>query len=288
MSVRLRATSLVVLFGAFTFALPIFTWAAETPRQQAWTVLNQGLTNSNVEKRTKAVADLGMVPGDSQAIDAALTALKDDKPEVRAAAAQALGDMDAKNAKPQLVALVDDPDVTVILSAAHSLVQMGDERGYNVFYAVLTGERKGGESLMEQQKKMLNDPKKLAGLGFQTGLGFIPFGGMGYSAFKLFTKDDISPVLAAAALTIAKDPDPKSGDALVNAALTQKKWLVRAAAFEAIAKRGDPSLEKACVQGLQDEQDEVQYAAAAAVIHLSDIQAHGGRAKAVHHPATKH
>jgi len=288
MTVRLRAASLVVLFGALSFTFPIIMSATESPREQGWTVLNQGLTNSNLEKRTKAVADLGMLPGDGQATDAALTALKDEKPEVRAAAAQALGDMDAKSAKPQLVALIDDPDVTVILSAAHSLVQMGDERGYNVFYAVLTGERKGGESLMEQQKKMLNDPKKLAGLGFQTGLGFVPFGGMGYSAYKLFTKDDISPVLAAAALTLAKDPDPKSGDALVNAALTQKKWLVRAAAFEAIAKRGNPSLQKACIEGLQDQQDEVQYAAAAALIHLSDIQAHGGKAKSTRPQPSKH
>jgi hypothetical protein len=125
---------------------------------------------------------------------------------------------------------------------------------------------------MEQQKKTLHDPKKLAGLGFQTGLGFVPFGSMGLSAFKMLTKDDISPVLAAAALTLAKDPDPKSGQALADAALQQKKWLVRAASFEALAKRGDPSLKGTCVSGLQDAQEEVQYAAAAAVIRLSDIE----------------
>lgn len=187
------------------------------------------------------------------------------------------------------MALIDDPDVTVILSAAHSLVLLGDEKGYNVFYAVLTGERKSGESLMEQQKKMLNDPKKLAGLGFQAGLGFVPFGGMGLSAYKVFTKDDVSPVLAAAALTLAKDPDPKSGEALANAALLQKKWLVRAAAYEAIAKRGDPSLKGTCVSGLQDEQDEVQYAAAAALIRLSDIESgHGRKSTTPARPTTKH
>ena len=62
--------------------------------------------------------------------------------------------------------------------------------------------------------------------------------------------------------------------ALANAALEQKKWLVRAAAFDAISKRGDPSLMKAAISGLQDSQDEVQYAAAAAVIRLSDIEEH--------------
>jgi len=246
--------------------------AEDNPRQQAWTVLNKGLTNSNVDKRVRAVRELALLPGDGQAQDAALTALKDEKPEVRAAGAQSLGDMLDKNARRQLYELINDPDPTVILAAGHSLIVLGDDRGYNVFYAVLTGERKTGTSLTEQQKKVLHDPKKMASLGFQTGLGFVPFGGMGLSAFKMLTKDDVSPVLAAAALTLAKDPDPKSGQALADAALQQKKWLVRAAAFDAIAKRGDPSLKGTALSGLQDEQEEVHYSAAAAVIRLSDIE----------------
>jgi HEAT repeat protein len=249
------------------------TQTPQNPKDQAWSVLNAGLANSNMDKRKKAVGELGLLPDDPKAKDAAITALKDDKPEVRGAAAQALGDMGAKSATPQLVEALHDEDVGVILTAAHTLVQFGDERGYNVFYAVLTGQQKSGQSLTDQQKKMLNDPKKMAGLGFQAGLGFIPFGGLGYSAFKMFTKDDVSPVLAAAALTLAKDPEPKSGQALVSASQDQKKWLVRAAAYDAIAKRGDPSLKGAAVSGLQDEQEEVQYSAAAAVIRLSDIEA---------------
>ena len=277
----------VAMVSAFAIMLPM-TSAAQDPREQAWTVLNQGLGNSNVDKRAKATGELGLLPGDQKALDAALSALKDDpKPDVRAAAAQALGEMEARSAKPQLVAAIDDSDPTVVLSAAHSLILLGDDRGYNVFYAVLTGEKKTGESLSEQQKKMLSDPKKLAGLGFQTGLGFIPFGGVGLSAYKLFTKDDVSPVLAAAALTLAKDPDSKSGKALADAALEQKKWLVREAAFNAIAKRGDPSLKGTAVSGLQDAQDEVQYAAATAVIRLSDIEATKGRPRPVHHEAPK-
>ena len=182
--------------------------------------------------------------------------------------------MEARSAKPQLIAAFDDDDPAVILAAAHSLIVLGDDRGYGVFYAVLTGEQKTGTSLTEEQKKLLHDPKKLASLGFQAGLGFVPFAGMGLTALKLLTKDDTSPVLAAAALTLANDPDPKSGQALADAAAQQKKWLVRAAAYEAIAKRGDPALKGAALSGLQDEQDEVQYAAAAAVIRLSDM---GGR-----------
>ncbi len=284
MSFRLRFVVSVPL--ACVFAIACF---AQDPREQAWTVLKQGLENSNIEKRSKAASDLGLLPDDSRATEAALTALKDPKPEVRAAAAQALGEMSAKKAIPELTAALQDMDPSVILTAAHALLALGDDAGYDVFYAVLTGMQKTGLGLVGEQKKLLDDPKKLATLGFQTGLGFVPFGGVGVSAYKFFTKDDTSPVLAAAALTLAKDPDPRSGDALANAALEQKKWLVRAAAFSAIAKRGDPSLKKTAVLGLQDAQEEVQYAAAAAVIRLSDIEtAPKGKGKPAHHAAPKH
>jgi HEAT repeat protein len=245
--------------------------AKETPKDKAWTVLYAGLADSNMDKRAKATQVLGLLPNDPQAEEAALHALKDEKPEVRAAAAAALGDMKAKNAIPQLVDLVNDKDAGVIMAGAHSLIELGDNRGYNVYYAILTGERKSGTSLMDEQKKMLSDPKKMAQFGFEQGIGFIPFAGMGYGAFKMLTKDNTSPVLAAAALTLAKDPDPKSGQALANTASDNKSWIVRAAALNAIALRGETSLLPSAESGLEDQTEEVRYSAAAAVIHLTDL-----------------
>ena len=282
-ALRLVSAILVVCTGAM-FSL------AQTPQESAWSTLDGGLTNKSWEKRARAVNVLGELIGDKKAEEAALAALKDGKEDVRGAAAQALGEMGAKSAIPELSNMINDTEPSVILAAAHSLIILGDNSGYNVYYAVLTGERKTGTSLTDEQKKMLKDPKKMAGLGFQVGMGFIPFGGMAVSGFKLLTKDDTSPVLAAAALTLAKDPDPKSGQALANAAATQEKWLVRAAAFDAIARRGDPSLLHVAVDGLQDRQEEVQYSAAGAVIRLSDIEAeraHRKPAPAKRKPAPK-
>ncbi len=246
---------------------------AETPRENAWTTLDSGLANKSWDKRSKAVSVLGELTGDKKAEEAAITALQDGRAEVRGAAAQSLGEMGAKSAIPRLLEMTSDKEPAVILAAARSLITLGDDRGYNAFYAVLTGETKTGTSLTDQQKKTLKDPKKMAGLGLQVGVGFVPFGGLAMGGYKLLTKDDTSPVLAGAALVLAKDPDPKSGQALANAATQQEKWLVRAAAFDAIAKRGDPSLLPTAVDGLQDKQDEVQYSAAGAVLHLSDIEA---------------
>lgn len=245
-----------------------------SPKVRAWTILDDGLASSSYEKRAKAAQALGLIKGDSEAERLAIKALSDERPEVRASGAAALGDIGEKSAIPELEKLFTDKDVQVILASARALLDLGDTRGYNVYYAILTGETKTGTGLLEEQKKMLKDPQKLAQFGFEQGIGFIPFAGIGWSAFKMLRKDDTSPILAASAMTLADDPDPKTGTALVNASETQKSWIVRAAALNALAKRGDPQYIKAAEESLSDEKEEVQYSAAAAVIHLSDIAEH--------------
>ncbi len=111
----------------------------------------------------------------------------------------------------------------------------------------------------------------MAQFGFEQGIGFIPFAGMGYGAFKMLTKDDVSPVRAAAAKILANDKDPKSAEALVTAT-TDKSWIVRAAALDAIAHRGDRSLAPKIEGSLDDDKDAVQDVAAAAIIHLNTLK----------------
>ena len=278
----LRAVSLALVFGGTGIAIP---QSSDQPSvDTAWTVLNTGLEDNSTDMRAKTVRVLGVIDNDQKAEQAALKALQNDQQAaVRAAAAQALGEMGAKGSRDQLHAAFKDQDPSVIIAAAHSLVQLGDDRGYNVYYAILTGEQKTGTSLTDQQKKLLHDRKKMAQLGGEAAIGFIPFGGLALSGYKLLTKDDTSPVLAAAALMLAKDPDPKSGDALANASADHDKWLVRAAAFQAIAKRDDPGLIGAAAAGLQDDRQEVRISAAAAVIHLHDV---GSRPKEAPKPET--
>jgi|SRR5271166_488918 len=272
MTLRLRYVAMTLVLCAAAGLAQNAATPAQSPKEQAWSVLYTGLADSSVDKRTTAVQVLGLLPDDPKAAEAALKALKDEKPDVRAAAAKALGDMKDKAAIPQLVEMVNDKDAGVIIAAAHSLIALGDNRGYNVYYAILTGEKKSGTSLMDEQKKMLNDPKKMAQFGFEQGIGFIPFAGMGYGAFKMITKDNTSPVLAAAAITLAKDPDPKSGEALADTAAYNKSWIVRAAALNAMALRGETSLLPAAEAQLEDPKEEVRYSAAAAVIRLTDLK----------------
>jgi HEAT repeat protein len=160
------AICLIVLPAAAT--PPTAQDSAQPPEQTAWTVLNTGLENKSTDVRVRAAHVLGELNSDAKAKDAAISALKNDKQaEVRAAAAQSLGEMGAKDTIADLRATFQDTDPSVIIAAAHSLIELGDNTGYNVYYAVLTGERKTGQSLTDQQKKMLKDPKKMAALGVQ-------------------------------------------------------------------------------------------------------------------------
>jgi HEAT repeat protein len=244
---------------------------AETPREKAWAVLQDGLKNEHAAQRSTAVRVLGLLPGNLKALDLATQALKDEKDEVRASAAYALGSMGAKSAILKLREALNDKETLVVLTAAQALLSLGDKAGYEVYYAILTGERKSKPGLIAGQEKMLKDPKKMAEFGFEQGIGFIPFAGLGWGAVKALTKDDVSPVRAAAAKVLANDPDPRSGEALADAA-EDKSWTVRVAALEAIAKRGDRSLIPKITAALDDDKEAVRYTAAAAVLRLSSTR----------------
>src|SRR5260370_31185729 len=75
---------------------------------------------------------------------------------------------------------------------------------------------------------------------------------------KTLVKNDKSPVRAAAARKLAHDPDPVSANALVDAT-QDKNWVVRQAALEAIAERGDRALIPKIVPALDDDKDEVRF-----------------------------
>jgi HEAT repeat protein len=245
---------------------------AQNPGDKPWTVLQAGLADKG-DNRVVAVRVLGLLENNSKAAEIATTALSDGDADVRAAAASSLGQMHAKSAAPKLQESVKaEKDPGVVMAEARALIALGDPSGYAVYYAVLTGEKKSGEGLLDDQKKMLHDPKKMARFGFEQGIGYIPFASIGLGAIKVLTKDDSSPVRAAAARILGNDSDPKSGEALI-AASSDKSWLVQAAALDALAHRGDPSVIPQIESELEDDKPAVRLTAAAAIVHLQDVQA---------------
>jgi len=125
--------------------------SAQTPEQRAWDMLRSGVSQKNTEKRVQAVRALRLLPGSPEATEMAENALRDRKPRVRAAAATALGLMGAKEAIPPLKQATCDKKPAVVLAAAHSLELLKDPAGDQVYYELLTRERKPAEGLIAGQ-----------------------------------------------------------------------------------------------------------------------------------------
>lgn len=243
-----------------------------TVRERAWQDLQDGLKENSGDKRAKAVNALGLLTANPEAEKAAMEALKDDQFHVRIAAATALGSMHAVHAVPQLLEALDDQEPAVVLAAANSLMLLKDNHAYDVYYGVLTGKTRPNRGFVQEQLKQLRDPKMIATLGFEEGIGFVPFAGVGYEVVKrvLKSSSDSSLSRAAAAKKLAHDPNAASGDALVDAT-QDKSWIVRAAALDAIAQRGDKTMLPKITGSLTDSRDDVRYMAAACIVHLKDV-----------------
>lgn len=244
----------------------------ESPKHKAWDMLQTAAFAKKTADRSNGIRALGLLPNDVHARELAESGLRDPNPEVRAAAATALGQMHATESVPKLERALSDKKVKVIMAAAQSLRELKDYKSaYAIYYDLLTGERKTGDGLIAQQINTLKDPKELATIGISEGIGYIPFAGIPWDAYRTLRKKDPNPVRAVAATFLANDPDPATSRALLKAT-QDKDWIVRAAAMEAIAKRGDASLLPQIEPRLADKNPKVRYSTAAAIIRLSGIE----------------
>jgi HEAT repeat protein len=261
-----------LLFAVFLAASSTSLSFAITGQQKAWAMFESAAKSKNASQRAIGIRALGLLHDNARARKLAEDALGDDNPPVRAAAATALGQMHATESIAKLQKLLTDARISVVMAAAHSLRDLKDDASaYSIYYDVLTGERKG-DGLITQQMDTLHNPKELAMIGLEQGIGYVPFAGIGWDAWRYTHKKDPHPVRAVAATLLAHDPDPKTGIALVKSALNDKDWIVRAAALEAIAQRGDPSLEEKIEISLYDVNSHVRYTAAATVIRLTALE----------------
>jgi HEAT repeat protein len=244
----------------------------ETPKHKAWDMLLTAILSKRSSDRTDGIRALGLLRDTKQARDLAESGLKDPVPDVRKSAATALGQMRATQSIPKLENALSDKKIGVVMAAAQSLRELKQDRAaYDVYYELLMGERKSGDGIIAKQLETLKNPKELAKIGVTEGIGYIPFAGIGWEAYRTMHKKDPNPVRAVAATLLAHDPDPESSKALVKAT-NDKDWIVRAAAVEAIAQRGDPSLLTHVIGKFSDKNPKVRYSAAAAVIRLSGAE----------------
>jgi HEAT repeat protein len=269
---RIRLLACFLLIGGLALCYSQDSSDVESPRHKAWNMLQTAATAKHTAERTDGVRALGLLQGDMRARKLAEDALKDRSPEVRAAAATALGQMQATESIPLLEHALMDLKIPVVMAAAHSLFELKDEAAaYGLYYDLLSGSRRTGDGLIAQQIETLKNPRELAKIGFSEGIGYVPFAGIGWDAWRTMHRKNPNPVRAVAATFLAHDPDPATGEALVRAT-RDKDWIVRAAAVEAIAERGDPALLRAVERRCADRSAKVRYTAAAAVIRLTPVE----------------
>ena len=272
---RMVLKSVVCLALSFAGSIATFSQVSAdiaSPKHKAWDTPVTAAFSRNSSERTNGIRALGLLQGDTQARELAEAALSDSKPEVRSAAATALGQMHAVQSITKLQRALSDKKISVVMAAAQSLRQLKDDKSaYDVYYELLTGERKSNDGLIARQLDTLKNPKEMAQIGLSEGIGFIPFAGIGWDAYRTMHKKDPNPVRAVAAKFLTHDPDPASARALVKAT-RDKDWIVRAAALEAIAQRGDSSLLPSVETKCTDKNEKVRFTAAAAVIRLSAVE----------------
>jgi HEAT repeat protein len=233
---------------------------------QAWKILQAGVHDKSANKRVQALSALGLLAGDARAIETAELALQDPKSEVRRSAITALGDMGSKASLPKIRALLEHADAKTVVVIAVVLKKFKDPQADDIYYQILTGERKAGGGILDG----LKDKKSLEKMGVEEALGFLPFGGIGIGAYDYFQQNDSSNanVNAVAATALAQHPDPASKKALIEASFGGKE-IVQVAALRALANCGDSTVVKDIEPALYSDKSLIRYTAAAAVVHLS-------------------
>ena len=266
-----RGCLLILLVGVLLSFFTVPSRAQVAP-SRGWTLLEAGLGEKSGGQRSAAVRVLGLIPDDPHASELAEKALLDRNPSVRAAAATALGQMHASGADASLKQALNDKNLAVVMAAAHALRLLNDPACYDAYYEIYTGERRNDSGMIAQEMKVLHDPKQLAQMGFNEGIGYIPFAGIPWEAWQTIMKDRKSGAAAKAALlsALATDPDARTNKVLL-ATSQNRNWVLRVAALEGITKRGDTTLLPGIEPRLSDSKREVRLAAAAAVIHLNDV-----------------
>jgi HEAT repeat protein len=254
----------------FIFLITSRSFATKQPvTNQAWSILEAGFHDKKTDNQVQAISALGLMPDDAKAVKTAEDLLHDANADICRAAVTALGEMNSTASLPKIKALISHSDPKIIVAIAAVLTKFKDPEGYEIYYELLTGERKGGGSVIDGIK----DKGAMEKMGVKTAVGFLPGGGAATGAYDYFKHNGSSrsSLDVTAVSGLAEDRDPVAEKAIVQASVGGKE-VVQIAALRALAKRGDPSVIKDIEPAMDSNKPVVRYTAAATILHLSDLQ----------------
>ena len=296
-----HSSRLWVFLGLLLFVVPSFPQASspdpagsdgpavekpDTPPQSAvpdqpttpkppspWQILSSGAADHNPRRRAEAIAALGTMAPTLRALHLIEKALDDKDSSIRQVAAINLGEMRALSAIPKLKKALNDPAPEVSFAAAKALWNMGDRSGREVFIRILSGEKSSSPGLIkgevEATKKEFDDKRKLAIIGATEAASTL-FGpaGWGIKFMEEITRDRSASARAMSAILLSRD---SSLDGLreLQDALSDKNWIVRAAAAQALGASRHRDQIQYLRPLLDDDKPAVRFMAAASILRLS-------------------
>ena len=252
----------------------------QTTVAEAWKLIAEGTSNKSLRKRLPALLALGSA-GDRPEVAGILEgALNDSHPEVRRAAAAALGKAKVQSSIPSLKKALDDRSPSVRVAAARALWEMKDHSGSVLFEHIAMHqalpEEKGLRQEWHQAVSRANDPSYLFVTGMQEGAGMLlgPYS-FAIPVYRYLSKDKAAPARAAAA-TLLGDLRTDPAVQALEMALVDDQAVVRAAAAIALGKSERPEEIVQLSPLLHDHNGVVRLSAAAAVARLSPAGSGGG------------
>jgi len=264
---------IVIVAGLATAQSPSGPDKSKSPSIAAWQTLDKGLTTGDPEHRRHAISALGSIGDVPEAVQKVERALKEDKDTlVRQTAAASLAEMGAREAIPALQAALDD-NAEVSFSAAKALWELGDKDVRWVFQQVLEGDRKDTpgavQSAMRKAKRKMHTPTELALMGVKEATGqFLGPASMSINIAQEVMKDGGAAGRTAVVGILSKDSDPYALT-LLEWAVDDKSWAVRAAVAKALGVRGNQDTISKLTPLLSDDRDLVRVMAAASIVKLN-------------------
>jgi HEAT repeat protein len=243
-------------------------------RPHPWQILTSGATDHNSLRRAEAIAALGTMAPSPGVLHLVENALDDKDSSIRQLAAMNLGQMRARHSIPRLKKALNDPSPEVSFAAAKSLWNMGDHSGRDVFIRILSGEKSSSSSgvikdEVEATKRKFDDKRKLAIIGATEAASSL-FGpaGWGIKIMEEVTRDRSASARAMSAILLSHDTS-LDGLRELQDALSDKNWIVRAAAAQALGASRHRDQIQYLRPLLDDDKPAVRFMAAASILRLS-------------------
>jgi len=242
-------------------------------RPHPWQILTSGATDHNSMRRAEAIAALGTMAPSPRVLHLVENALDDKDSSIRQLAAMNLGQMRARRSIPRLKKALNDPSPEVSFAAAKSLWTMGDHSGRDVFIRILSGEKSSSSGVIKDEveatKKKFDDKRKLAIIGATEAASSL-FGpaGWGLKIVEEITRDRSASARAMSAILLSHDTS-LDGLRELQDALSDKNWIVRAAAAQALGASRHRDQIQYLRPLLDDDKPAVRFMAAASILRLS-------------------